>query len=162
MRTRFMQIIPILAIAALTPACDDGGPEDDRYEATLTGTSEVPPSGSDATGSIVLTDRGGQIDFRLDVQNLDLATAAHIHAGAAGVNGGVIVPLFSTNSPAADFSGRLVTDFFVQADILPLPGAAAAISMDSLRVLMRTGGAYVNVHTTANLGGEIRGQVVPR
>ena len=158
MRTRFLQLIPILTIAALTPACDDGGPEDDRYEATLTGSNEVPPNGSNATGTAVFTDRGGRIDFTIDVQNIDLAFAAHIHPGAAGVNGGVAVPLFSTSSPVADFSGRLVTGSFVEADI----AASAGLSMDELRDLMRTGGAYVNVHTTAEMGGEIRGQIMPR
>ena len=157
MRTRFMPFIPILAIAALTPACDDGGPEDDRYEATLSGSNEVPPNDSNATGTAVFTDRGGRIDFTIDVQNLDLAFAAHIHPGAAGVNGGVVVPLFSTDNRVADFSGRLVTGSFSAADI----AASADLSLDDLRDLMRTGGVYVNVHTTAIPGGEIRGQIGP-
>ncbi|HEX2166556.1 MAG TPA: CHRD domain-containing protein [Longimicrobiales bacterium] len=88
------------------------------------------------------------MDYRLDVSNLDSPTMAHIHAGAAGENGGIIVPLFATEDPVASFSGRLVTDSFTAADIVPLPGATAAMSMDSLRVLMRNGNAYVNVHTS--------------
>jgi hypothetical protein len=152
-----MPFIPILAIAALTPACDDDGPDDDRYEATLAGSNEVPANGSNATGTAVFTDRGGSIDFLIDVQNIDLPSAAHIHVGAAGVNGGVVVPLFSTSSPVADFSGRLVTGSFTAADIV----ASVGLSMDELRDLMRTGGAYVNVHTTTIPGGEIRGQIGP-
>jgi hypothetical protein len=162
MLNRFRRSIPILAISALILACDDGGPDDDRFEATLAGSSEVPANDSDATGSATFTDRGGQIEFRLDVQNIDFANAAHIHAAAEGVNGGVVVPLFSTGAPVASFSGRLAEGSFVQADITPLPGATAAITMDSLRVLMRTGRAYVNVHTVEFPGGEIRGQIGPR
>ena len=157
MRTRFMTFIPILAIAALTAACNDDGPEDDRYEATLAGSNEVPANGSNATGTAVFTDRGGSFDYRIDVQNIDMPSAAHIHVGAAGVNGGVVVPLFSTTSPVADFSGRLVTGSFTAADIV----ATSSLSMDGLRDLMRTGGVYVNVHTTAIPGGEIRGQIGP-
>jgi hypothetical protein len=162
MLTRIRRSLPIFAISALILACDDGGPDPDRYEATLTGSGEVPANASQATGTAVLTDRGGSFDYRIDVQNIDFATAAHIHAGAEGVNGGIIVPLFNTGNPVASFSGRLVTDSFTQADIVALPGATGPISMDSLRVLMRTGGAYINVHTTGIPAGEIRGQVVRR
>lgn len=157
MRTRFMTFIPILAIAALTPACDDEGPDDDRYEATLSGSNEVPANQSNATGTATFTDRGGSFDFRIDVQNIDFANAAHIHVGVAGVNGGVLVPLFGGSTTAADFSGRLVTGSFTAADIT----ASFDISMDELRDLMRTGGVYVNVHTSAIPGGEIRGQIGP-
>jgi hypothetical protein len=157
MRTRFMPFIPILAIAALTPGCDDDGPDDDRYEATLAGSNEVDPNNSTATGTAMFTDRGGSFDYSIDVQNIDLPTAAHIHVGVAGVNGSVVVPLFSTSSPVADFSGRLVTGSFTAADIV----ATSSLSMEGLRDLMRTGGAYVNVHTTAIPGGEIRGQIGP-
>ena len=157
MRTRFMPFISILAIAALMPACDDDGPDDDRYEATLTGSNEVPTNGSNATGTAVFTDRGGSFDFTIDVQNIDFASAAHIHLGVAGVNGGVLVPLFGGSTTTADFSGRLVTSSFTAANI----GASFDISMDDLRDLMRTGGVYVNVHTEAIPGGEIRGQIGP-
>ena len=161
MLTRIGRTLPLIAAACLA-ACDDDGPDPDQYEATLSGASEVPANNSSATGSFVLTDRGGDFEYRLDVQNLDMPAAAHIHAGAAGVNGGVLVPLFSTTSPPASFSGRLATDVFTAADIRPLPGATVAISVDSLRVLLRTGGAYVNVHTVALPAGEIRGQIVRR
>ena len=161
MPTRFGRTLPLFA-AVLFAACDDDGPDPDRYEATLSGANEVPANNSNATGSFVLTDEGDELEYRIDVQDLALPTAAHIHAGAAGVNGGILVPLFSTSNPAATFSGRLAADVFTATDIQPLPNATAAISLDSLRVLLRTGGAYVNVHTVARPGGEIRGQVVRR
>ncbi|HEX6134656.1 MAG TPA: CHRD domain-containing protein [Longimicrobiales bacterium] len=152
----------ILLVAGLfLSACDDDD-DRDRFEATLSGANEVPANSSTATGSFTLTDFGNRFAFRLTVQNLDMPTAAHIHFGGAGVNGGVLVPLFGTSSPQASFSGTLADDEFVAADIVALPGAAAPISLDSLRVLLRTGGAYVNVHTTARPAGEIRGQVVAR
>lgn len=162
MFTRISRSLPVLALSALFIACSDDGPEDDRYQATLTGSAEVPPNDSDATGTAVFTDRGGSFDYHIDVQNIELPFAAHIHAGAAGVNGGILVPLFSTSDRPPTFSGRLVSDSFTEADIVALQGASAAISMDSLRVLMRTGRAYVNVHTTGIPGGEIRGQIQPR
>lgn len=162
MRTRITRTLPAFALCALIVACDDDGPDPDRYEATLSGSSEVPANDSDATGTAVFTDRGGQMDFSIDVQNVDLPFAAHIHAGAADVNGGILVTLFNTDDPVADFSGRLATGSFVQADIGPLSPATVAISMDSLRELMRSGDAYVNVHTTAIPAGEIRGRIAPR
>ena len=162
MLSRTRRALPLVAISVLILACDDDGPDDDRYEASLRGSSEVPANDSDATGTAVFTDRGGSFEFRIDVADIDLPFAAHIHAGAQGVNGGILVPLFSTQNPEAAVSGTLVVDSFTAADIVPLTGATAAISMDSLRVLMRTGGAYVNVHTTDLPGGEIRGQIGPR
>ena len=65
-------------------------------------------------------------------------TAAHLHQAAAGVNGPVIVPLAAAG--ANSFTG---------SQVLTAAQAAALTSA----------GTYVNVHTAANPGGEIRGQV---
>lgn len=150
-------LLTLVTVAAVTVACGDDGPDADRYEAELNSANEVGnnQNNSTATGTATFTDLGGSIEYTLDVQGMSSPTAAHIHIGGPTVNGGVLVPLFSTTSPPATFSGRLASGTIIQSTII-------GISMDSLRVLMRTNGAYVNVHTSANPGGEIRGQIVPR
>ena len=66
------------------------------------------------------------------------ATAAHFHSGEPGKNGGVAVPIAGADKGAFEGSATL-TD--AQADEL------------------LAGKWYVNVHTAANKGGEVRGQV---
>jgi len=74
-----------------------------------------------------------------------VGTLAHIHTGAADVAGGVAVPLVET---------PLGSGFWVIPETaLPLTPAQAA--------LFNIGSLYYNVHSAANPGGEIRGQLVP-
>ncbi|HUE95814.1 MAG TPA: CHRD domain-containing protein [Longimicrobiaceae bacterium] len=125
----------------------------ERFSATLTGASEVPAVTTSATGSAAFTLAGGLLLFRLDVANISNVTAAHIHGPAgAGTNAAVRVDLYIPPS-GTPFRG---TGTLAQG-VAPAP---RVISLDSVMVLMRNGNAYVNVHTTANPGGEIRGQVV--
>lgn len=136
-------------------ACDDDptGP-DEEFGATLGPEGSVQTS---ATGSATFELDGGVVTYSIDVANITGATAAHIHGpAAAGVNAGVIVGLFGGPTTGA-LTGELVSGTFTAANI-----SATNVSMDSLLVLMRNGQSYVNVHTTANPGGEIRGQVTPR
>jgi len=71
------------------------------------------------------------------------ATAAHIHEGAAGANGPVIVPFtkISDNVFVAPESARLT---------------------DAQYASYKAGNLYVNVHSAKNPGGEIRAQIVGR
>ena len=150
--TRKLVLVAVLAAAA---ACDgeDGG---ERFEAVLTGAAETPPVQTTASGRATVTIDGDETDFRVTVQNLANATAAHIHAGAAGQSGPPVVFLFQSGTPVTIQNGVLATGSFDAADIIP----SANMSYDSLLSLIRRGNAYVNVHTTANLRGEIRGQLV--
>jgi len=150
----------LLLAGAIVVGCDDD--DEDRFEATLSGANENPANSSTATGSFVMTDDGDDFEYRLTVNNIEQPIMAHIHAGAPDVNGGILVTLFNTNDPEDTFTGTLAAGEFVAADIMVLPGATTPISLDSLRVLLRTNGAYVNVHTVAFPAGEIRGQIVPR
>ncbi|HUH13020.1 MAG TPA: CHRD domain-containing protein [Longimicrobiales bacterium] len=100
-----------------------------------------------ATGSATFTLVGADLRVRLDVADIDSATAAHIHAGGAGVAGPVLVPLFGGPTKGLGFTGTLA-DTTIQI-------------ADSVAARMRAGTAYVNVHTTANPAGHIRGQVTP-
>jgi CHRD domain len=112
--------------------------------ATLSGTSEVPANASTATGSVTGTfdPVSNVITVNVNFNGLSaVATAAHIHSGAVGVNGGVIVGL--TGFPSA-VSGTYSNSFTLTA-----PQAASLAS----------GGLYVNIHNSSFPGGEIRGQI---
>ena len=105
----------------------------------LKGTSEP-----NARGRAVLRLRknAGLVCYRLHVQNVTLPTvAAHIHKGAAGVNGPVVVPL---TAPGADGTSSGCS--------------AASVSVIS-DMLANLAGYYVNVHTKQHPAGAIRAQL---
>jgi len=110
------------------------------FQATINGAQETPPTGSTATGSGLFTFNPSTNMLNYTISFTPLATgevAAHLHQGAFGVAGPVIVPL-PLGSP---ITGSLA-----------IPVAQVANLM--------AGNTYVNFHSNAFPGGEIRGQVV--
>ncbi len=140
--------------AVLLAGCSESGPSAERYVVNLSGLAEVPPAATNAGGVATFTVEGSAISFALTVQNIVNVTAAHIHQGGATETGNAIVELYGGPTTGVITSETLATGTITAAGL-------AAISMDSLLALMRTGSAYVNVHTTARPAGEIRGQIRP-
>ena len=110
-------------------------------KASMSAAQEVPPNGSPATGTLEanLNKDTNVLTWRMNYSGLTgPATAAHFHGPASmGQNAGVVVPFASAASPSEG-----------QATLT----AAQAADLSA-------GKWYVNVHTAANPGGEIRGQV---
>jgi hypothetical protein len=111
------------------------------FKANLNGKSEVPPNDSKGTGTVTATydSDSKKLTWKGSYKDLSgAATAAHFHGpAAAGKNAGVLVPIAPATSP--------------------LEGSAT-LTDDQAKALM-AGDVYVNVHTAANKGGEIRGQL---
>ena len=108
----------------------------------LSGDQEVPPVKTTASGSgtiIIKSDKS--VSGSIFITGVD-ATAAHIHEGPAGKNGPVIIPL--TKGPDNTWSVA--------------PGAKLT---DAQYTSYQAGNLYVNVHSAANKGGEIRAQLKP-
>jgi hypothetical protein len=105
----------------------------------LTGAEEVPPVSTSATGSGSLhIAEDGTVSGSVTTTGVN-GTMAHIHQGAAGQNGPVIVPLTKNG------------------DTYSVPAGAKLNSaqMDALKA----GNLYVNVHSAEHKGGEIRAQL---
>jgi CHRD domain len=135
----------VLAGAALAlSACSslpDWMPGSGAIKVTLSGAEEVPPLNvpGSGSGSFRVADDGmitGSVTTK-DVQG----TMAHIHRGAKGTNGPVIIPLDKKGDTYSVPAGRKFT----------------AAQIDDLK----KGNLYVNVHTARNKGGEVRGQLQP-
>jgi hypothetical protein len=110
-------------------------------------TDMTDPVESRAFGAALVAVNGTKLSFSVAIVNPARETfvAGHIHAGAAGTNGGIVVPLFSGSA-----SPRL----FVQLGRVDVAeGVAAAICGD-------LAGHYVNYHTTQDPQGAVRGQLV--
>ncbi|MGH3489765.1 MAG: CHRD domain-containing protein [Actinopolymorphaceae bacterium] len=124
------------------------------FRAELSGADEVPAVATSGSGEAEFESDGTSLKFELEWEELNApAVAAHIHCGVSGANGPVGVNLLTGPS---DAEGK------VQGSITaPNPGNACGWT-DLADVLdaMASGGAYVNVHSTAHPGGEIRGQVI--
>ena len=105
----------------------------------LSGANEVPPVTTSASGdgTISIAD-DGTVSGSVTTKGVQ-GTAAHIHMGAAGNNGPVIVP------------------FTKEGDTYKAP-AGAKLNADQLKAF-KGGELYVNVHSAANPNGEIRGQL---
>ena len=107
---------------------------------TLSGSEEVPPSGSNASGTgTVVVAADCSVTANITVTGMT-ATASHIHQGAAGTNGGVIVPFTKT-----------MDNTFI---------APAGAKMNAEQcAAYKAGNTYVNVHSAAKPGGELRAQL---
>jgi hypothetical protein len=162
----------VLAACLFGAACDDdSGPAAPSnaplvFVADLRAANEVPAitnaeSGGTGTATVTLTPTrdaanaitGGTFEFAFTVTGLTTTsniTLAHIHTGAAGVNGGVLVnsQLSAATSIPTPAGGASFQRSGLTAD-------AAAINS----IVANPAGFYFNVHTTLNPGGVVRGQL---
>ena len=128
------------------------------FTADLSGASENPGvvTGSGGTATVTLNATARTVSWVIDVYNLPSGvTASHIHAGGPGVDGPVVINFNPVVNSSNDFriSGSANLSELV-------PRAAQGInSADDFIQMMLMEEAYVNVHSTVNPGGEIRGQV---
>jgi hypothetical protein len=111
-----------------------------RFGAFLVNDQEVPPTASTATGTGAFS-----IDSALDLTysltwTAANGTASHLHDGVVGVNGGIAFSLLGGPSTWAGMTGPVG-----EADY----------------TAFQTMGLYANIHTAANPGGAVRGQVIP-
>ena len=142
-----------LAIVAAAPAgaTDAGSAKCAAVTALKPGnevrTDDSDPVESRASGIAALAIRDDKLYFSVAISNpaRETFTAGHIHMGAEGANGGVVVTLF--NGPAK--SPRL----FFQADVIKLDDGQAEAICGNLA------GHYINYHTTQDPQGAVRGQL---
>lgn len=131
--------------------------------AQLSGGNENPPpataTGAHGNARVMIDRAAGRITFQVNVYNLPTGlTGSHIHVGPAGSNGPIILDFRPQQLGISnDFS---LTGTLTAADLRP--SAAGGInSWDDAIFAIASGVTYVNVHTQANPGGEIRGQLCP-
>jgi len=127
----------MLAIAMFTMAAGAAFGAD--VKVTLSGANEVPPVTTSASGegTITVADDGA-VSGSVTTKGVQ-GTAAHIHLGAAGKNGPVVVP------------------FTKEGDTYKA-AAGAKLNADQLKAF-KAGELYFNVHSAANPNGEVRGQL---
>lgn len=127
-----------------------------RFTAALAGEFEVPFVDSPGRGEASFRKVGNnRMAFTLSVSGLRDITQAHIHKGRPGRNGPIVAWLFGPSTGTSQ-SGVLASGTLQRRDLVgPLQGR----SIQALTRLMRTGNAYVNVHTRRYPEGEIRGQI---
>jgi glucose/arabinose dehydrogenase len=133
----------------------DGGAE---FGSVLTGAEENPPVTTSGRAVAHFTEVNGMINFELwAAAPITAVTMAHIHLGAYKQNGPIVAFLY--NGPTRNFAaGDLIARGMLNdASVLPQPRFVDTVA--GLAERMRQGRAYVNVHTTANPGGEVRGQI---
>ena len=134
-----------------------------NFSAILSGSNEVPPVTTTGSGIAIfqLSAVGHQliINYQLNLINMSGVTGAHIHNRKQGENGPVVAGLFnpSMSGPATGaINGQLKAATLTSSD---LTGPLAGKQITDLVDMIRSGGAYVNIHTTQNQNGEVRGQI---
>lgn len=175
---------PVLALAALALACADTPSDASRLAgpisvplysansdnaagshmiaAPLKGENERPtPNDSKGNGvaQFQLSPDEMELHYKLVVSNIENVTQSHIHIGGAEAAGPVVVFLYGFNPAGTSENGVLAEGTITQADLIPRPAIGFTGTMPELVAAMRSGNAYVNVHTIQIPAGEIRDQV---
>lgn len=127
-----------------------------RFQAKLSASEEVPAVKSDAKGDFKLTVYKKELSYELNAEEIMNPTAAHIHRGKKGENGPPIAGLFGGPAKEGKFSGVLAVGTITEKSLL---GDFKGKSIADLVRLLRSGNAYVNIHTDTFPAGEIRGQI---
>jgi len=132
----------ILAAVSVVLATYWGTAVSQELKIALSGGQEIPPVTTSATGTGIINvgaDKG--VRGSVTVSGLS-PTAVHIHEAPAGKNGPIVIPLAQTGPDAWSVPENIkLTDAQFES--------------------FKAGNLYYNVHTVANRGGEIRGQIKP-
>ena len=131
-----------LGAAAIALAGCAGMPASKQVSVTLTGGEQVPPvaSAGKGTGSFTVNE-DHTVSGSVSISGF-APVAAHIHVGARGANGPVAIPLTKSS------------------DTMWVVPAGAKFNDDQYKAFL-AGETYVNFHTPAHKGGEIRAQLRP-
>ena len=159
MRTRLMTAV-VLVVGLLGSAAAASA-QTYTLTANLTGGNETPApglnTGAFGSATVVVDMTARTVSYNVQVYNLPSGvTASHIHVGAVGTPGPVVVNFAPPTATSNDFgfSGTVKDTEFV---LRPDQGIRSA---DDMFQAILGGNSYVNVHSTVNPGGEIRGQLV--
>jgi len=132
---------PVLILLTAAAVCAPGLAATTKIETHLAGAAEVPGPGKGAgTATLTFDSDKGQVCYMLMASGTDAPTMAHIHKGAAGVAGGVVVALAPPATGMSEGCAPLAAD--VLADIVAHPA-----------------NYYVNIHSAAFPAGTMRGQL---
>ena len=161
----FKKALPLAVLAAglLMTTADAASAQNVNLTATLSGAEETPAPGIN-TGAFGFAEVGvdltnEEVTVGLQVFNLPTgSTAGHIHAGGRGTPGPVILDFVLPTGRTGDFTLNLRLG---RAQFRARPEIGIATFEDALQAIA-AGNGYVNIHTTQNGGGEIRGQLVRR
>lgn len=158
-RTAWVLMVVAVLLGLVGPSAAVAAPTGTTFiaDARLSGAEEVPSNASPAQGVAVffLSPDGSTLRYTLFLTRLVNPTAAHIHTGAPGVNGGVVAFLCGGGGKPACPANGGVTGTITSAN---LTGTLAGQPLSALVAAMATGNTYTNAHTAALPGGEIRGQ----
>ncbi len=168
MKNRYLALAVLATAVLAAGACSDDdavSPPVSKivtFRATMNGASEVPANATTGSGTFVATLDTATNVFIYDVTWTGLSAGVnngHIHGPAAvGANSGTTIN-FNT-LPGATFSiGQTAGSAKGTAVLTAATAITATVSGDSLKKLLFSGLTYVNIHTTALTGGEIRGQI---
>jgi hypothetical protein len=162
-----LAVTAILAVVMLSATSANEGTI--KLHASLNGFQESPPKLTSGTGTFSATISGGTLTYKLTYENLSSpAFMAHIHFGQKAVSGGIFIwlcqsataPSPTAGTPTCPAGGGTVTGTANAASVLKINGQTLnAGNFDDAIAIIRSGEAYVNVHTTNFPPGEIRGQI---
>lgn len=157
-----LTVLTLAGVAATTSLSNSAFAQEGRekFVANLSVSQVIPPIDSKATGSAEFepTTNASSISYTVNVTDINAVKAAHIHIGEIGQNGPIVVTLFKSETPTGQLSG-LLSKGNITSD--KLEGPMAGKQLSDLIDVMKSEGAYVNVHTQQNPDGEIRGQIEP-
>jgi hypothetical protein len=149
-----------LMLTALGAAAAPASAETFTLTAALTGSEETPAlinTGAFGNATITVDTAARTVTYRVDVFNLPSGvTASHIHVGGAGTTGPIIVNFAPPVNASNDFaySGTVPeSQWIMRAD-------QGIRSGDDVIQAILGGNTYVNVHSSVNPGGEVRGRLV--
>jgi hypothetical protein len=125
-----------------------------KFGFNLTGSEEVPPVQTNATGLAEIssyTIAGDSISYTVNATNINDATAGHVHFGKPGENGPIVFTVFKYDPPRDEVleTGTITAD--------KLEGPMSGKQVSDLAFAGANGSLYVNIHTVENPNGEIRG-----
>lgn len=148
-------VLPGLAGSVTADSDDDG----QQFEARLRGSEEVPPVSTDTRGkaNFEFNNAETKLHFELEVEDGQRVTQAHIHCAPAGQNGPIIIFLAGFHDKGWDVDGDWIGD--ATATDANITNTACGSTLAQIADAMADGRTYANVHTVANPGGEVRGQI---